>query len=523
MTMLPRKVKQVLKYGTLAGATLGAGYVVKNNDWEISTIGAVRFGRAALTVARVVVDYKWSLRNLEPGTEQYLKLKSEVHTRSAEHLRNLCFVNGGAFIKVGQHLATLDYLLPQEYVQTMKVLHSNAPQSPVEDLMKVFEEDIGKKVEDVFEYFSPEPLGTASLAQVHRARTKDGRDLAVKIQHPKVKAHSYVDIKTMEFLIRQVHWVFPDFQYVWLAEETRRNLPKELDFVREGEHCERVAKMFEHFKFLKVPRVHWELTSGRVLTMEYCEGGQVNDREYMTRHGINVNDVASKLGKLYSEMIFVNGYVHCDPHPGNVLVNKTSAGTQIVLLDHGLYQTLTDDFRINYCKLWISLIHADLKGIEKYSNNLNVGKLYPLFACMLTARSWENVTGGIDKKPVTEAENQELSDNAGMYMIQISEVLNSIPRQMLLIMKTNDVLRGIESILHSRASASSFINMSRCCIRAMGQHKLKHSSGFVKAFKTRLYTQWLLLKVDLYSLYLWISSSYLMKLMKRNSVPVTAS
>lgn len=88
-----------------------------------------------------------------------------------------------------------------------------------------------------------------------------------------------------------------------------------------------------------MPKIYWDLTTERVLTMEYCEGGQVNDKAYMEKHGISVEDVSRKLGKLYSEMIFVNGYIHCDPHPGNVLVHKSpSKGTQIVLLDHGLYQ-----------------------------------------------------------------------------------------------------------------------------------------------------------------------------------------
>ncbi|WAR18693.1 ADCK1-like protein [Mya arenaria] len=458
--MFSRRVKQVFKYGSLAAVGVGTAYAIKNNDWEMSTIGVVRFGRAAGTVARVVVDYKWSLRNIDPNSKEYQNTKSEVHTRSAVRLRNMCCANGGAFIKVGQHLATLDYLLPEEYTQTLQVLHSDAPQSPIEDLLRVFEEEIGKKVEDMFEYFSPEPLGTASLAQVHKAVTKDGRVLAVKIQHPKVKAHSYVDIKTMEFLIHRVAWVFPDFQYVWLAEETKKNLPKELDFMREGEHCERVEKMFAKFSFLKVPKIYWEFSSGRVLTMEYCEGGKVNDLEYMQKHNIDVNEVSRDLGKLYSEMIFVNGYVHCDPHPGNVLVNKTNQGTQIVLLDHGLYQTLTDDFRINYGKLWMCLIQADLPGIEKYSGRLN----------------------------------------------------------MLLIMKTNDVLRGIETVLHTRASASYFITMSRCCIRAMGEHKLRHCGGLLAACRTRLYTQWQLIKIDLYELFLWINSSMLARWLLKKEI-----
>nr|KAG5698084.1 hypothetical protein BaRGS_031774 [Batillaria attramentaria] len=255
----------------------------------------------------------------------------------------------------------------------MKVFHNEAPQSALEDLYKVIEEDLGTKVvSDIFTSFDPEPLGAASLAQVHKAQLKDGTVVAVKVQHPRVKAHSYIDIKTMEVLVHGIAWLFPGFQYVWLAEETKKNLPIELDFIQEGHNCEQVARILHKFDFLKVPKVYWELSSPRVLTMEFCEGGKVDDLEYMQSHGISVNDVSRKLGRLYSEMIFVQGYVHCDPHPGNVLVNRTHSRTQLVLLDHGLYQTLTDDFRVNYSKMWLAMINADIEGMKKYAEAMNV-------------------------------------------------------------------------------------------------------------------------------------------------------
>lgn len=89
--------------------------------------------------------------------------------------------------------------------------------------------------------------------------------------------------------------------------------------------------------WLQIPSIDWNLTTSRVLVMEFCKGGQVNDRNYMTEHGINTKEVSEKISKLYSEMIFVNGYVHCDPHPGNVLVKKNGNSAEIILLDHGLY------------------------------------------------------------------------------------------------------------------------------------------------------------------------------------------
>ncbi|KAK3597878.1 hypothetical protein CHS0354_029458 [Potamilus streckersoni] len=512
---MAHRVKRILKLLTFGGAVGGTAWFLRENDWEISTVGVMRFGRAALTVLSIVADYKMNLRGPDPNSEEYKKLKSEIHTRSALKLRELCCKNGGAFIKVGQHIGTLEYLLPSEYVKTMKVLHSDAPKSELSDLYKVIEMDLGTKVEEIFTSFSSEPVGTASLAQVHKATLKDGTVVAVKIQHPRVKAHSYVDIKTMEFLINRIAWVFPDFQYVWLAEETKKNLPLELDFLNEGRHCERVARLFKKFTFLKVPRIYWDLSSERVLTMEFCEGGKVDDRQYMKEHNISVNEVTRNLGKLYSEMIFVQGYVHCDPHPGNVLVNKTKQGTQIVLLDHGLYQTLTDDFRVNYSKLWMSLIKADMEGIKTYAMKLNAGNLYPLFACMLTARSWKSISSGIDRIEYTASEEQVIKDNAAQYFIEISEILNRVPRQLLLIMKTNDVLRGIEASLQVRSNASSFINMSRCCIRAVGLDDLRKADGYFTVFKIHINTNWQLCTLSFYEFFLWFQNSLIGQLLFR--------
>jgi predicted unusual protein kinase regulating ubiquinone biosynthesis (AarF/ABC1/UbiB family) len=113
-----------------------------------------------------------------------------------------------------------------------------------------------------------------------------------------------------------------------------------------------------------VPRIFWDLSTDRVLVMEYCEGGQVDDIAYMREHGISVNEVTRKLGDMYSEMIFTHGFVHCDPHPGNVLVTKDNGQVKIVLLDHGLYQRLTDEFRIDYAKLWLAMIGGDVEKIK---------------------------------------------------------------------------------------------------------------------------------------------------------------
>lgn len=188
----------------------------------------------------------------------------------------------------------------------------------------------------------------------------------------------------------------------------------------------KVAGMFKNYEWLKVPKIHWKLSTTRVLVMDYLEGGQVNDMEYIEANKIDKFEVASKIGQLYSNMIFINGFVHSDPHPGNILVQKNSSGSvDVVLLDHGLYavsqfhslcvslminvsficQDLTDRFRYDYSKLWLSILNVDREGMRAHSLNLGIKRsLYPLFACMLTGRPWESVMSGVNKTRHSDAE-----------------------------------------------------------------------------------------------------------------------
>ncbi|XP_041071260.1 aarF domain-containing protein kinase 1 isoform X2 [Carcharodon carcharias] len=503
--------KWFLRLGAVitGGLALSDLYVATHVD--PNDVAFVRIVRAVATTAVISFDYMTSLKRTEYGTEEYETVKSQVHRRSAERLLNLCCANRGTFIKVGQHLGGLDYLLPEEYTSTLKILHSKAPQSSLQDIQQVVEEDLGKGIHELFVSFEETPLGAASWAQVHKAVLHDGSTVAVKVQHPKVRDQCAQDIILMETLVQGVSWMFPDFSFAWLVDEAKKNTPLELDFLKEGHNTEEVANMLKHFHFLKVPKIHWELSTSRVLTMEFMEGGQVNDREYMKKNGIDVNEISRNLGKLYSEMIFVNGFVHCDPHPGNVLVRKSTQTNkaEIVLLDHGLYQNLTEEFRLDYCHLWHSLIRTDMKGIEMYSKRLGAGDLYPLFACMLTARSWASITKGIDQMPVSKTEDMEIRVNAVKYLPRINELLNKVPRQMLLLLKTNDLLRGIETSLQTRASATYFINMSRCCVRALSRYerdKCKSWYGKLKISWAKTLDLW---QINLYEVLLWIKASLL--------------
>jgi len=500
------RLGKTLLYGSGALVGGGVGYSIYQAEGDVSNIGAIRFGRAAVAVGRIAVDYKKTLYSKEyPDDSSYEEAKSSCHLRAAGHLLKLCQKNGGVFVKVGQHIGALDYLLPEEYVNTMKVLHSRSPEMPLEDIYSVIREELGKEPEDLFSSFDETPLGTASLAQVHKAVLHSGEVVAVKVQHKFVKRHAFVDIWTCDLLVRMVKAAFPQFSFMWLANEMKINLPMELDFTQEGRNSEKVSRIFKDFSWLKVPTIFWEHTGPRVLVMEYCTGHHINDVESLKKDHVDVYDVSNKIGQMYSKMIFDDGYVHCDPHPGNVLVNKQSSGvTQIVLLDHGLYTQLSNKFRYDYADFWLAIINRDVESIKTAADKLGVGQLYGLFACMVTARSWGSIQKGLDVAPKTKSESAEIKENVIKYFKEIVDVLAFVNRQMILILKTNDLLRGIESSLGTKNSMSSFIQMSRACFRIIQEKQLLASTSAFSRWRTNLWGRWAQFRISCYEIFLYL-------------------
>ncbi|XP_039279035.1 aarF domain-containing kinase 1 [Nilaparvata lugens] len=505
-------MRKVFGYSLATASALVLGKSLVDNDFDVGSLAVVRLGRAGLTVFDVVKMYKRDFYhevkrlNIEKSSEEYSTLRSQVHKKSAERILELCRANKGVYIKVGQHIGALEYLVPIEYVDTMKVLHSNAPRSSLEDVMRVLREEFKCEPQDVFSRIEPEPQGTASLAQVHKAWLKDGRAVAVKVQHPFVRKNSAVDLTTMEVMAKFLMWVFPDFDFQWLVNESKKNIPLELDFVKEAGNMEKVRELFKHFSWLKIPEIYPELSTTRVLTMEFTEGGQVNDLEYMQKNNIDVVKVSDNLGRLYSQMIFNNGFVHSDPHPGNILVHKSHDGsTQIVLLDHGLYATLSNDVRWAYSKLWLGILNCDENAMKDSCESLGVAReLYPVFSCMVSGRTWEAILSGLSKTKYTLKEKELFQIGIPSFLSQVLNALANVNCQLLLILKTNDLLRGIEHTLKTQARNVSFLVMSRCCIHSVYGERLNATNGRLSRFCLRFEESWILLKLTLYYTYLSI-------------------
>jgi len=218
---------------------------------------------------------------------------------------------------------------------------------------------------------------------------------------------------------------------------------------------------------------------------------------------------------MYADMIFKFGYVHCDPHPGNVLVRKNKGRDEIVLLDHGLYSQLTNDFRLDYSHFWLSILNADQDGIRNYADKLGVGSLYGLFACMVAGRSWDSITKGIDRTEKNKAESKEIKENVARYIKEIADVLAFVNRQMILIFKTNDLLRTIEFNLGTKSNMSFFVQMSRACFRCLNEERIKNTHGRFSYTMAVIRARWDQFKISIYQLFLYLYFSRIGVLSRR--------
>lgn len=240
---------------------------------------------AMMNIASNLADAQEELASIDEGGS----IPDSVHQRNAQRLLELCRTNGGTYIKVGQHLANLDLLLPEEFIQTLGSLFDDAPVSSYEDVCQVVNEELGAFPTELFDDFSEKPIASASLAQVHTATCKDtGRKLAIKVQHRGLRETSKGDLFAMATVVNLADKLFDDFNFMWICEEIAPQLPKELDFNNEGANAEAAAAHLASTGLdCVVPKILWNETRARVLTMEFEEGFRATDVESIEKAGIN--------------------------------------------------------------------------------------------------------------------------------------------------------------------------------------------------------------------------------------------
>jgi ubiquinone biosynthesis protein len=289
------------------------------------------------------------------------------------HLRAMLDELGPTFVKFGQLLSTRPDLLPPDIIAELRALQDDVTPFPYADVELVIQAELGLPIERLFLEFEPTPIAAASIGQVHRAVLPNGRRVAVKVQRPDAPRQIEADIallyqaaKLAKDRVRRLDFI----DARGIVDEFSRSIRQELDYRTEARNAETFRRNFPGHPHVRIPRVYWQYTRARVLTLEFIDGVQLRDIDKATTSLPDRRRLAEIMTETWMTMVFEHGFFHGDPHPANILVLE--GARQIGLVDFGLAGKLTDADLATLSRLFIDAVNENVDAIPKRLAELGV-------------------------------------------------------------------------------------------------------------------------------------------------------
>jgi len=338
----------------------------------------------------------------------------------AERIRMAVEELGPAYIKLGQILSTRPDLVPADFIEELSKLQDNVPPCPFEDIRPMIEEALCGPLETHFAHVAEAPLASASIGQVHRARLHSGDEVVVKVRRPGIRKLIEVDLEIMLHLAtlmeRHIAELAPH-RPVTIVKEFARTLEKELDFSLEAANVRRFAKDFEDNPAVHIPKVYCELTTTRVLTMEFVDGIKISRIDLIEAAGMDRHLLTERGADLILKQVFLNGFFHADPHPGNLFVLPEHV---ICMLDFGMVGIVDRGTRERFVDLIESVVNRDEPSMVE---------------ALLQLTDWEN-------SPDTRKMQRDVTDFISRYLYRpLGEIQIGACLKELILLATRHQLR----------------------------------------------------------------------------------
>ncbi len=344
---IKKKIEYLKRYRTILGVLLkyGFGHIVEKLNIEY------------------YLEYGEKLIFKKQETEgEKRKLKGP------ERLRLVFEELGPTFIKFGQILSTRADMLPIEYIKELEKLQDSVEPVDFEEIEKIIEESYGKKKEEIFKYLAEIPLGSASIAQVHRAVFLNGEEAVLKIKKPGIDHIIELDTTILYHIALIIEKRMPELEYynpVKLVNEFSSTIKKELDFTKEGRNNDIVRLNFKENEMLVVPKIFWEYTVKNVLAMEYIIGEPM--AEFLARESGYRHEIAVKGANIFLKQILEDGFFHADPHPGNIFVVNEK---KLAFIDYGMVGVFDEESQENLSEILAGIVMQNeekvIRGFESF-------------------------------------------------------------------------------------------------------------------------------------------------------------
>ena len=330
-----------------------------------------RYGEIVSVLVKYGFDdllFRLNIERYLSAGKRFFRVKPKVRVQEYskwDRIRMAIEELGPTFIKLGQFASNRPDILPAELVESLEILQDAVPPFSEQDAVKIVETELGKPIQNLFKEFCETPFASASMAQVHKAVLTDGSVVAVKVQRPRLVENVITDLEILYHLATLIEKHYPNlevFNPIQLVNEFSNAIKKELDFTVEASHIDHFAHNFKGDPSIHIPIVYHEYTRKKVITTEFIHGIKVTNVNGLIAAGMDPKEVASRGASIVLKQIFLHGFFHADPHPGNILV---TAGNVICFLDLGMTGILTPTSRERLSSIIIGVASRNPQKIVK--------------------------------------------------------------------------------------------------------------------------------------------------------------